>query len=361
MSLSYFVFVFVFEMLVAIKGPKKRAFGFSSVLFSAERVGNPNKLFYLAMGVLGLYVFLLFFYLGSFSQIFYAFSVRVSGAVSLPVYFTLLPDLFVVIVLFFFYISETSKNNTKLKTKSYFLIVLCILMLALSGARGNLIQFLISMLMIKMTMTYGRVYFNKNILILGVSVVLILFVGLSHRLSTQNVGLSFEESIKEASGSFTNTLLGPFALYDHYGLSKIYTVETGYDYGYSYTTNLVRPIPRSLWKDKPQALGKKIRYHFWGDELGGVPPGLIGEYYISAGVFGLLFLMPLFTAFVFMFNNMYVNSLKDKKYLLFVSMLTPYLFYSVIRLGVDVSFTRIVIFVFFFFLVKKIAFLKIRF
>ena len=348
----YLLFVLFFELFyIKTKAANSLSLYRLPVLSSKAE----NTFLSLALMVFSLYVITLLIYLGGFSAVLYAFSVRVSGAVNIPVYLTLLPDLYVIISFFLFYNFVCGAGS---KGKALFVVIVGLLMLIVSGARGNLIQYVITLMMIWYIPKSGRVYFNFKIFIFIVFVLIVLFVGLANRLAVQN-NLDFRDVISEVSDRSADTLTGPFAIYDHYGLSRVYADELGYDYGAAYLSNITRPIPRSLWPDKPQALGKLVRNHFWGDTMGGVPPGLIGEFYISGGILAAILLMPLFSYLVCKINHLYEISLSEHELVLFVAVFTPYVFFSLIRLGVDVAFTRILIYVFFFFILKKISLLNI--
>lgn len=66
-----------------------------------------------------------------------------------------------------------------------------------------------------------------------------------------------------------------------------------YLYGDTLFVELVNPIPRFIWEDKPMGFG--VIYAFWHgeDPLRGGPtisPGIIGEMYINCGVLGIILL-----------------------------------------------------------------------
>lgn len=348
----YLIFIISFEMFHLKQKHKASLPGLYSFPILSSK--TENLFFKLALLVFVFYFLTLLVYIGGLSEILYAFTVRVSGAVNIPVYLTLLPDLYVVIAFCLFYGFVCGNGN---KPKALMVVFIGFIMLLLSGARGNLIQYVITLMMIWYIPKVGRVFFNLKIVAFLAFVLIVLFVGLANRLAVQN-NLEFSEVISEVSDRSVDTLTGPFAIYDHYGLSKIYADELGFDYGLSYLSNITRPIPRSMWAEKPQALGKLIREYFWGDTMGGVPPGLIGEFYISGGILSAVILMPIFSLLVYRMNQIYEFSLKRADTTLFIAIFTPYVFFSLIRLGVDVAFTRVLIFIFFFYVLKKMSLIK---
>jgi oligosaccharide repeat unit polymerase len=67
-----------------------------------------------------------------------------------------------------------------------------------------------------------------------------------------------------------------------------------YQYGYNYYVQLVNPIPRFLWKDKPTLDSGLLMASMYGDVNAQgeayltVSPGLIGEMYLNFGVLGVI-------------------------------------------------------------------------
>lgn len=355
----YFLFFIFFEFFNYINkynsDKKNKLLSFFEVVPISNH--SFNYLFKLSIIVFFFYIGTLMIFGGSLIQVYHAFSSRVVGAVSIPAYLTLLPDLYVVLVIFLFCVNKFSKvkNNKKITI----LILSALLILFISGARGNFLQFIMTLLMIHMGLKYGKVYFNKNILIFTFLVLLVLTFGLVNRMMAQQENLEFNDAMNNVSSDLVDKLTGTFAIYDHFILSREYVLDEGYSFGKIYINNLVKPIPRSIWSGKPESLDLVIRNHFWGDKLGGVPPGVFGEFYITGGIVAAFLLIPLFSLGTFKLNRLYEYITEKNELVLFVSMMTPYLFFSLIRLGFDVAFTRVTIFLFFLFLVKYIS--KVRF
>jgi oligosaccharide repeat unit polymerase len=67
-----------------------------------------------------------------------------------------------------------------------------------------------------------------------------------------------------------------------------------YQYGYPYIVQLLNPIPRFLWKDKPKLATGNLTARLagtvneYGEEWVSISPGLIGEMYMNFGVFGII-------------------------------------------------------------------------
>jgi hypothetical protein len=79
-------------------------------------------------------------------------------------------------------------------------------------------------------------------------------------------------------------------------ITSIVPEKVDYQYGYVYYVQLVNPIPRFLWEDKPKLDTGLLMADVYGsvDSRGEatmtISPGLIGEMYLNFGVFGILVL-----------------------------------------------------------------------
>ncbi len=76
-------------------------------------------------------------------------------------------------------------------------------------------------------------------------------------------------------------------------LSKCVPAEVGFQYGYTYLVQLVNPIPRAIWQNKPVGDAGLVLADMQGQVQNGqtmmtVAPGLIGEMYWNFGVVGII-------------------------------------------------------------------------
>lgn len=235
------------------------------------------------------------------------------------------------------------KPNDKLKWLVFLLVLTVLSLFILKGGRGNFLQYIISLLVINEFLSNKKMKFDMRVVIICCLFVVMTTFGLAARYSSQN-DVEFNEAVSDVSQDVTKALMSPFSLFDHYELAKEYSKINGYDYGLFYASQLVRPVPRSIWEDKPLVLGKKIRDEFWGDTTGGVPAGYIGESYISFYYFGF-FVMSAFLAYVaLLLTRWYLCSSGNRIYVFYLSVIVPYVFFNLLRTGVDTGFTRILIY-----------------
>lgn len=83
--------------------------------------------------------------------------------------------------------------------------------------------------------------------------------------------------------------------------------RTNYLLGKSYLTFITFPIPRAIWKDKPEVgLGPFVKSEILGGRIvdkNGWPSGIIGEAWLNFGKFGLIVVMFLYGAMQRIFYN----------------------------------------------------------
>ncbi len=358
---GYFIFFIFTEVYIYLNRKRDRDSSSTSGIFVVNDVSayGLSFIYKLALFVLVAYFVILFYYGGNIVDIYNSFSSRVVGAIGIPSYLTLLPDFYVVLVFYFYFVNYLYKKNNNFKAA--ILIFFALFILFLSGARGNFLQFVMTCLMIHMTLKFGKVHLNKNIVYFLALVLTVLVLGLVNRITAQQENIEYLDALDNVTSELTEKITGTFAVYDHYVLSREYTLDEGFNFGKIYINSITKPIPRSFWDSKPESLDISVRYHFWGDKLAGIPPGLFGEFYISFGIFGFVFLTPIFSYIVYRLNVIYIHSCLDKKYILFASILTPYVFFSLIRLGFDVTFTRVTIFIVFLLFVRLLSVYRIKF
>lgn len=281
--------------------------------------------------------------LGGVSNVIYAFSARVSDNIAGLGYTGLLSDAFITSSLILLYLSGTNTTNHKLKYTSYIFAITAIALLIIQSGRGNLIQFILSAMIVFDLTKKRQSKINARFLLILTLTIFVTIAGLTTRVASQrNIDLS--EASQLVTSNISSALSAPFALYDHFYLSTEYVNYTGYNYGLFYLENILRPIPRSIWPEKPQPLGKLVREQFWGDSQGGIPPGLFGEFYISFGFLGVFLLSGLFGVTVAGLHKIFLASYQDHRIIPFTAIITPYICFNLIRGGFDVGFTRITIY-----------------
>jgi len=129
-------------------------------------------------------------------------------------------------------------------------------------------------------------------------------------------------------------------------LAKKYVDSKGYDYGWQYVTYFVRPIPRSVWPNKPLPLALKMRQEFWGDTAGGIPPTVFGEFFIAFGYFGLFLGSIILGVVLGLLGRLFNASLADPAQSVFYTLITITVVFSVVRSGLEISFVKLLIYMF---------------
>lgn len=269
---------------------------------------------------------------------------RVSEAVSGFAYYAVFADLVLVASVFIYFCHRTTRSPSKKnQILAFSMFVSMVALLFLQGGRGNLIQYLITLLIIRqVTQQERKSQQGVALLIVPIVVAAVAVAGLSVRLSTQNK-VSYFEAQQEVTDNLLESTLAPFALVDHYMIAKKFVESHGHDFGYQYLSNFVKPIPRSLWQDKPKLYGIQIREMFWNDSLGGIPPGYIGEAYIAFGLIGLVIAAALLAFLAHIMDVWYRTAKQDQAYAIFYAIVVPYVAFNLIRGGIDIAFMRIVI------------------
>lgn len=295
----------------------------------------------ICVGALVIYLLGMMSVFGGFFQFIYARSARLSEDMQGLGYLGALSNFFLVGVLVLLSLDACGKAKLLSPVKS-FLVVASFLLLGVQGARGNLIQFVIGLFMVS-AFSRGKITkFDWRVIPLMVGGAFVIVLGLSNRYASQ-LNIEFSEALDRVSENIIGALLSPFALLDHYALSKVYVNEEGVDFGFQYISLFSKVIPRSLWSDKPLSLDLSIRQYFWGDTLGGVPPGLLGEFYLAGGVLGVFFISIIFGLILARLQKIFEACKADSSFLPYLVVIVPYFSFSLIRGGFDVGFVRIAI------------------
>ena len=109
-----------------------------------------------------------------------------------------------------------------------------------------------------------------------------------------------------------------------------------------YLNNLLRLVPRFIYEDKPTPISMVFRQVFYGDDLGGIPPAMIGEFYIVGGLvmcliggfgYGLLLRM--------LDRNWHRLTLLSPEKQALLAVLLPIAAFDVVRVGFENSVFRI--------------------
>ncbi len=142
---------------------------------------------------------------------------------------------------------------------------------------------------ILLSMRAGRFGGLARISVVAGSVLLLLGATIVRRIGQIGEGMSFRDA---AMALLDNVFARPYFLtIDKTGLIVERVTEGGlYMFGESISSILFAPIPRELWPDKPDLrVGPHVADVIFGsDSRSGIPPGLIGEFFLNFGWIGIV-------------------------------------------------------------------------
>lgn len=338
LSISTLLFLY----LATITTRSTQAWISNEANYSSTRDLSWYRVFILAALVLMTYLVLLYVFFGGISNAFESLLTRTISALQGYSYVTVLADIFFVAAVSTFYLWK-SKNVKKAKTAALILVPSSLILLSLSGGRGNLIQAFITLAILS---SNGNKFLHKKTGLSAIALILftasVIPVGLAARKAAQ-LGTDFSDELPSIYAEIGPSLSAPFALIDHFELSREYAEIHGYDLGKQFLEFAIKPIPRSLWPAKPQPIAIKIREEFYGDTLGGIPPGLAGELFISFGWISIIFFPIFLIASIRLLGRLCKNPKFRTHRALLASLITPYIAFNLLRGGFDIGGMRILL------------------
>jgi len=317
-------------------------------LLKAHVLTRRQSIFLVIIGVgsIALFFGVMSYLQGGLFDMVLVFQSRSVPALSGRGYAGLFADIPVVVTLFLaFNCFRRKVQNFKYKGKweFYGMLILTLVMLVVMGGRGALLQFLLMIGIIYYACKQWRVKISWSLFLVLLISFVVVVAGLASRHSAQNQK-PLVESISTVSENLSATLSAPFALLDHYMLLKVYVDNRGFDYGMQYISYLVRPIPRSVWADKPVPLALKIRQMFWGDMEGGIPPTVFGEFFVAFGYFGVFLGCIILGAALGFLGRLFRASFNDPAQSVLYALIAVTVVFSVVRTGVEITFVKILIY-----------------
>lgn len=188
-------------------------------------------------------------------------------------------------------IGKIYKYKTKLH---HFLLasgfVLTFLVMILTKSRGNILEFILSVLIAGILLNEKQHIksLTMKIKILSITFatfILIILVGLvrNYNLNSDKVTLN--------KSAFEKNLLGSFDAMDvYYYILESMPSEHVFLYGRSFLSTFISFIPRSMWESKPVSFGNEIMIYKYGAIIPNyaVAPSYIGEWYGNFGFIGIL-------------------------------------------------------------------------
>jgi len=228
-------------------------------------------------------------------------------------------------------------SNNKSRNYSFCALLLALILSLSNGGRSVFILFIFAILYKRILIATTR----KFIIFSSVFFVFILIASYSMILLRYIIQ---DATILETndSGSFALAATGLRYL-DHFIVSTLYADWRGHDYGELYKNAFLSFIPRGIWEGKPQLISAELRYYLYGDYTGGVPPGLFGEAYISAGIFGLFVISNFYGILLAWFDN---QARKARRTLCpfkisFLGFFIPLIGFTLVRGGIDIGVFRL--------------------
>ncbi|ATG48145.1 hypothetical protein CEW89_11520 [Celeribacter ethanolicus] len=204
------------------------------------------------------------------------------------------------------------------------------------GGRAILILFVLSLFM-KEILNARKITLLLFSLVGSLAISVLSYFMLSWRYAAQGAEITSENSLS-LSGAFTG-----LAFIDHFQLSIEYAKELGFDYGLSYLNAAISFVPRALFPDKATPLAAQVRGYLYGDETGGIPPGLFGESYIAYGVIGVVAVALLYGQALFFVAKLSTAAAKLDCPVRYATagIIVPLIGFTLVRGGLDIGVLRV--------------------
>ncbi|WP_422126840.1 O-antigen polymerase [Thioalkalivibrio sulfidiphilus] len=332
-------------------GVKRFSFGFSTRLFVLLPRARSQALL-LAGGVW--VASCLFFYIGAYDvglmQFVTDLQGRAIGVMRGRGYLSILVDFTVVASVALYAYSVIYSRSIVIDLFVIATIILVMVGLMLLGGRGMLVQYLLSLLLVRLL---GRGHDGKSLeasvrqwsyaIVLGVFSSIAIVVGLAARVAAQQ-GLEMAAVLEDQVESVVRALTSTIPILDSYVISMLFVARHGHDYGSHFLDYFTRFIPRAWWAEKPDLLGIQIRESFWGDTVTGIPPTYFGEFYISWGLIGVLIAGFVFGGMLRYAYKVERTILNNPGLLTAYAVLLPLVLFTLIRSGLEVAYMRILIY-----------------
>jgi len=206
-----------------------------------------------------------------------------------------------------------------------------------TGGRNNLILLLFAILckhLIGVRVT--KQAFRLAILTFVAGVISAVVINLRHLSQAVHGSAS-------TSGSKFSAAVTGVTFIDHIAQSMLFAGQNGFDYGIRYLKLPLFFIPRSLWPDKPLPLSQLMRGFVFGDEQGGIPPGLFGESYIAFGAIGILLTAVLWAFVLSKVDGIlkFARRSSSAYHSMLVAVLAPLISFMMVRGGTDIGIYRV--------------------
>lgn len=302
------------------------------------------------LGVIAWVCLILFMLLGSIDsgvkQFVLDLQARTVDVMRGRAYLTLLVDVSIIVTVALYACTRLQKMPHFLVAFSMLTFFLVGSMLVLFGGRGMVAQFILSLILVRIftkdrggnsvSSVNGQWAYAIGIGVLSLSLIVI---GLAVRTAAQQ-DIEMSDVHKGFVYSIPFAVTSAVPILDSYAVAVQFTEDVGFDNGAHFLDYGTRFVPRMWWPEKPDLLGIKIRETYWGDSLGGIPPTLFGELYISWGLTGAL-LAGLFLGVLLRYMHTVECLLSYRKGLIVAySVFLPLVLFTLVRSGLEVAYMR---------------------
>lgn len=207
----------------------------------------------------------------------------------------------------------------------------------LTGSRGAILQLLLMLVLIRfILMGKSPNLFDRRFIGLVVVGALVVTLGLASRQSAQS-GEPLAVALHEVRDDLIGATSNPFSVLDSYLLSKEYVDQSGNGLWQELGILVTRFVPRRFLPDKPLILGLRLREFFWGDKLGGIPPSIFGEFYISLGYPGVAIGSFLLGCFLGLLHRLYVLAFRHPDRVVLYAVTSSTVIFTSIRSGLEIG------------------------
>ncbi len=242
----------------------------------------------------------------------------------------------------------------KIKILAYTFVAIQLIYTLLAGGRSILMLIVVGLVIVH----YGSLRNIRWSIILGFGSAFMLLSGLMiyQRLETQS-------AIQRVNLNVTSLVEASYTglpMIDHLALSREYVTREGHDMGKTYLNAPLLFIPRAIWPGKPEQLSKNVRYVFWGDDSGGIPPGLFGESYIAFGWLGVIMAGILFARLLVIVDRFIDAGHVPLLSLVRRAIFPPIIGFILVRGGIDIGIYRVGMVIVMYFIIERLLWKKVQ-
>lgn len=323
----------------------------SRVAINSATLRATPYLFCVGLGVAIAFAVSMLISFGSLEAWLLASALRVREGFETVRFVGILLDLLVVISIVFLAVSQAGATRERQAARmgSIVLCGSCVLFLIANGGRGLLLQYIVSILIVIAATGRKRGMRNTRRSIVSGMIMVAIFpvvmeLGVSLRHGAQKTGsLGVGEANSASLIGSIRSISSSFSAYDHFVLAHDFRHFQRTNQDVKYSDIFVSIVPRALWRDKPEPIALKMRRAYWGDSLGGIPPGFFGEAYIGGGLPLISVLSVMFGAVLGLFDRLSVILKSSPMGVAVCGVLLPMIAFYIPRGGLDLGFNKLLV------------------